>query len=66
MIYGASNNPWSWWDNRHANFVGWQPKDSSAAFEQEVLENDAPLSNDNPALLFQGGFFATAGHFEDE
>jgi uronate dehydrogenase len=66
VIYGASNNPWSWWDNRHANFVGWQPKDSSAAFEQEVLENDAPLSNDNPALLFQGGFFATAGHFEDE
>jgi uronate dehydrogenase len=66
VIYGASNNPWSWWDNSHANFIGWQPKDSSETFEDEVLKNDAPLDDENPALLFQGGFFATAGHFEDE
>lgn len=66
VIYGASNNPWSWWDNRHANFVGWQPKESSATFEQEVLANDPLLDDDNPLLLFQGGFFATAGHFEDK
>lgn len=65
VVYGASNNPWSWWDNSHANFIGWQPQDSSATYESEVLANDKPLDRDNRALLFQGGFFATAGHFED-
>tara|TARA_R110001583_G_scaffold58125_1_gene173512 strand:- start:3099 stop:3896 length:798 start_codon:yes stop_codon:yes gene_type:complete len=66
VIYGVSNNPNSWWDNRHANFVGWQPKDSSEQFEEDVFKNDPLLANDNPALLYQGGFFATAGHFEDK
>ncbi|RBO84765.1 NAD-dependent epimerase/dehydratase family protein [Marinomonas aquiplantarum] len=66
VVYGASNNPWSWWDNRKANFLGWQPKDSSAQFETEVLSQDPLMDRDHPALLFQGGFFATAGHFEDD
>lgn len=66
MIYGASNNPWSWWDNSHANFIGWQPQDSSAEFEEEVLRNDPLLHSDDPVLLYQGGVFATAGHFEDK
>jgi len=66
VIYGASNNPCSWWDNSHANFIGWQPKDSSADFEEEVLRNDPALATDDPVLLYQGGVFATTGHFEDK
>jgi uronate dehydrogenase len=66
IIYGASDNPWSWWDNSHANFIGWQPKDSSADFEEEVLRNDPLLPTDDPVLLYQGGVFAMAGHFEDK
>lgn len=65
VIYGASNNPCSWWDNSHASFIGWHPKDSSAVFEEEVFRNDPLLSPDDPVLLYQGGAFATTGHFED-
>lgn len=65
VIYGASNNPCSWWDNSHASFIGWYPKDSSAVFEEEVFRNDPLLSPDDPVLLYQGGSFATTGHFED-
>ena len=66
IIYGVSNNPSTWWDNRHAKFIGWSAKDSSEVFEHEPhLEEDKRDPND-PEIRFQGGVFASAGHFEDE
>ncbi|UTW00038.1 NAD(P)-dependent oxidoreductase [Marinomonas rhizomae] len=65
VIYGVSDNPSTWWDNRHAKFIGWTPKDSSAVFENEAYLQEEQADPNDPAVRFQGGGFACAGHFED-
>ncbi len=65
IVYGASANNEQWWDNRFAGFLGWVPKDSSEQFAGEPdIVNEETDPND-PAVRFQGGAFASAGHFED-
>ncbi len=65
VVYGASANQASWWDNSHASFLGWQPKDSSEQFRAKVEAASPAQDPSSPATLFQGGGFAAAGHFED-
>ncbi len=65
VIYGASANQELWWDNQKVSYIGWKPKDSSATFADEPhLAQRAGDAND-PAVRYQGGGFASAGHFED-
>lgn len=65
VVYGASDNSQSWWDNRMVAHLGWHPKDSADAFADDPdLVGEANDPND-PAIRFQGGGFAGAGHFED-
>ena len=66
IVYGASNNDEVWWDNRNAAFLGWQPKGSSAKWRAEVLANAAPENPADPAVIYQGGAFVSAGHPADE
>jgi uronate dehydrogenase len=65
IVYGASDNAESWWDNGDAAHLGWRPQDSAephrTRLEAETPEPD-PLS---PAVLFQGGGFCAAGHPDD-
>lgn len=66
VVYGVSDNPERWWDNHLSAHIGWKPQDTS-----EPYENDPDITNqiddpNDPAVLFQGGGFAAAGHFEDE
>lgn len=64
IVYGVSNNPQSWWDNSETAYLGWQPQDSSTQFEH--LFADAAQEDPNDAsVIYQGGTFASAGHFED-
>ncbi|REG84965.1 NAD-dependent epimerase/dehydratase family protein [Marinomonas pollencensis] len=65
IIYGVSNNPSTWWDNRHAKFIGWTAKDSSEVFEHEAYLEEERRDPNDPEVRFQGGVFASAGHFED-
>ncbi len=65
IVYGASDNDEQWWDNRHAAFLGWKPQDSSAQWRAEVLANAQPENLSDPAVIYQGGGFAAAGHPED-
>jgi uronate dehydrogenase len=65
VIYGASANDEQWWDNRHAGFLGWSPKDSSARWRAEVEEAAGRQDPADPAVIYQGGAFASAGHPED-
>jgi uronate dehydrogenase len=62
IVYGASNNRPSWWDNKFAQHLGWQPKDSSEPFRTEV-EAAPPLAADDPAAIYQGGGFVKKGPF---
>lgn len=64
IVYGVSNNPQNWWDNSETAYLGWHPEDSSEQFAG--LFEDAPQEDPNdPAVIWQGGMFAKAGHFED-
>lgn len=66
VVYGFSNNSEKWWDNSKAAFLGWVPKDSSEPWRAEMEETDAGLDPENPAVIYQGGPFATSGHPDDE
>ncbi|QND45250.1 NAD(P)-dependent oxidoreductase (plasmid) [Rhizobium lusitanum] len=65
IVYGASNNDEQWWDNRNAAFLGWKPQDSAAAWREQISANTAPEDPTDPAVIYQGGGFAAAGHPED-
>lgn len=58
IVYGASDNKRSWWDNRRAQELGYQPR-HSADPHATALEN--LQSGDAVAEHFQGGSFAAAG-----
>lgn len=62
IIYGASANDESWWDNRHVAFLGWQPKHSSAKWRARVLAAAEPEDPASREVIYQGGGFASQGH----
>jgi len=66
VVYGVSNNRHVWWSNDHASFLGWTPQDSSEPFREKIEAAFRPEDRRDPAVVFQGGGFAAAGHFEDE
>nr|WP_315592208.1 NAD(P)-dependent oxidoreductase [uncultured Cupriavidus sp.] len=65
IVYGASANRDSWWDNSKAARLGFAPVESSEQFRAKV-ESVPPLPADDPAGWYQGGAFVKAGPFGDE
>jgi uronate dehydrogenase len=66
IVYGVSNNRQVWWSNDHASFLGWTPLDSSEPFREQIDAAHPPADRRDNAVVYQGGAFAAAGHFEDE
>jgi uronate dehydrogenase len=64
VIYGASDNSTSWWDNTPARHIGYRPQDSSEAFRAAVEARQPTLDMDDPVTLYQGGGFCTKGPYE--
>lgn len=64
VIYGASDNTTSWWDNRAARHVGYRPQDSSERFRHAVEARQPAPDPHDPAALHQGGAFVTKGPFD--
>ncbi len=62
IVYGASANRDSWWDNSGAAVLGFAPNDSSEPFRAKI-EAQPPLAADDPAARYQGGAFVKAGPF---
>ncbi|MEV4783539.1 NAD-dependent epimerase/dehydratase family protein [Burkholderia sp. LMU1-1-1.1] len=60
IVFGTSSNDTSWWDNRKASHLGFRPKDSSRRFKH-LFPDTAQRPGDDPATIFQGGPFVTAG-----
>jgi len=55
VVYGASNNLRSRWDNTNAKFLGYRPQDDSEQFAAEIFargEKEDPI-----AAQFHGGFY---------
>ena len=64
VVYGVSANDELWWDNSKVAYLGWHPQDSSRQWANE--HPDEPAGDvDDPAVMYHGGGFAKAGHFED-
>ena len=59
VVYGASENDRTWWDNANAYRLGYRPVDESEPFAAAVLA-DEPEPTDEVAELFQGGPFCSA------
>ena len=56
ILYGASNNPESWWDNSNAERLGYKPQDTAEDYRAEV---EGILANDPVADSLQGGGFSS-------
>ncbi len=66
VIYGASNNDRSWWDNAHVAWLGWRPKDNSEVFRDKVdAKASLPAANSVEAI-YQGGKFAADSIHDDD
>lgn len=63
IIYGASDNSASWWDNREVAYLGWKPKDNAEIYRNKLDETmDPPAADDVNALYHGGGFCGDGIH----
>jgi uronate dehydrogenase len=65
VIYGASDNATSWWDNSGARHIGFRPKDSSDVFRAAAEARQPAIDLDDPANIYQGGAFVRTGPFDE-
>jgi uronate dehydrogenase len=62
IVFGMSDNKETWWDNRFAAHLGYQPRDSSEAFRDKIERQPMPAADD-PVGIYQGGVFTAQGPF---
>ena len=65
VIFGASNNTVSWWDNSKATHIGFKPVDTSEVQRERVEAASPPFGPDDPVGVYQGGGFVCLGPFDD-
>lgn len=63
IVFGMSANASTWWDNREAAHLGFEPRDSSEQFRAKV-EATPPPAADDPVAVLQGGAFTVTGPFD--
>lgn len=64
IAFGMSDNATTWWDNKYARHLGWQPRDSSEPFRAAKEAAQPTLDLTDPAVIHQGGAFVRMGPFE--
>jgi uronate dehydrogenase len=63
IVYGASANRDSWWNNDKARHLGFAPRDSSEPW-RAAIEVASPADPNDPAQRYQGGAFVTKGPYD--
>jgi uronate dehydrogenase len=63
IVFGVSNNSVVWYDNSQAKHIGYLPLDSSDPFKQSIFDQTSEPDLSNPAHVYQGGAFASAGPY---
>lgn len=64
VMYGVSANTRSWYDNSHAESLGYVPQDDSEAHAAAILAKEPPVT-DEVAEFYQGGTFCGAEYSAD-
>ena len=57
ILYGASDNERSWWDNHRAYELGYRPTGKSEDFREHAMAEQAKLKPDAIGDFYQGGAF---------
>jgi uronate dehydrogenase len=65
ILYGASDNAASWWDNSRAQKLGYRPTGKAEAFRAHAEAEQAKIGPDPVGDLFQGGTFCSAEFTND-
>jgi uronate dehydrogenase len=65
VIFGVSNNSLTWWDNHKAAHLGFRAKDAADTQRARVEAASPLLDPADPARVYQGGAFTSAGPFDD-
>ena len=63
IVFGASSNRDSWWDNAKASHLKWQPKDNTESFRAS-REAAPPVDAASPVEKYQGGAYVISGPYE--
>jgi uronate dehydrogenase len=65
LVYGVSNCPAPFFDNRGADEIGYHPQDNALDFLSDPSLRDAVADPASPESLFVGGHFASSGLSEE-
>jgi uronate dehydrogenase len=65
ILYGASDNATSWWDNSRARELGYRPTGRSEDHRAHAEAEQAKIGPDPVGDLFQGGTFCSAEFTND-
>jgi uronate dehydrogenase len=58
IVFGASRNGLSWWDNTAAAHIGYHPQDSADDYREALEAKAPPLDLTDRAAIYQGGAWA--------
>ena len=62
VVWGASDNPDTFWGEDHRDRIGWAPQDNAEAFRDKV----GNLTSGNPVVeRYQGGGYCAVGYSRD-
>lgn len=65
VIFGVSKNDSLLIDNKFANHIGYKPKDNAENYRKKLDEKLGFVDSQDPLVTTHGGYFASAGHFDD-
>ncbi|MCZ6674231.1 MAG: NAD(P)-dependent oxidoreductase [Verrucomicrobia bacterium] len=57
IVYGMSGNDRAWWDNSHAERLGYRPLDNSETYADEVIAAEPQHDPNDLQHIYQGGTF---------
>ena len=65
IIFGVSDNDSILVDNKYAKHIAYNPKDNGEDFREKIENNDGFIDSKDPLVTTHGGYFVSAGHFDD-
>ena len=65
VVYGVSDNNEQFWNNQQAGILGYRPRDNAEDYRGEIEASTPVPDPTDPAVIYCGGSFTAAGHYED-